>query len=464
MFVLRLRAQVRLLGTLFLLVSMPTWASAQVNIVPPCPGGGAYPDFVFVQDTGPGAQANTMTIDLSLATTGAWTVPFQDGRAVYDPGEWIVVLYYEDLVVPVGKRLRFKNHASRAPVALLATGSVRIDGEIDVSGSAGGSNTIAPFFAEPGPGGFRGARGAAALDVHNATNGFGPGGSNVAAEGGTSSGAASGAGHATTGSPGSNNPGAAGAAYGGPLLDLLTGGSGGAAGHNAGGSTGVGGGGAGGGAIALATNGSLRIGETGRMIAAGGPRGVASNAHGGSGSGGAIRLVGSEVVLEPSGSSGTGAYVSALGGEGGGGSAGAGAAGRIVIEKNDVAPLRVLTSPAPAVVIGQVGAQPLLRRASLGRVRVSLVGSTPVPLDPRSELYGQPDVVLTTSGVTTFQILGEGVPVAAQVLLRLTRAAGRGTEVVVTAPAVGNDIYWTRTVDVLLDTGQYAAQARAVFP
>ena len=42
-----------------------------------------------------------------------------------------VVSVPEDLVVPVGKRLRFKNHASRAPVALLATGSVRVDGEID---------------------------------------------------------------------------------------------------------------------------------------------------------------------------------------------------------------------------------------------------------------------------------------------------------------------------------------------
>ncbi|MCY2959242.1 MAG: hypothetical protein NTY35_03675, partial [Planctomycetota bacterium] len=66
-------------------------ARAQVNIVPPCPGGGAYPEFVFVQDTGSGAQSNTMTIDLSLATTGTWTVPFPDGRAVYDPQEWVVV-------------------------------------------------------------------------------------------------------------------------------------------------------------------------------------------------------------------------------------------------------------------------------------------------------------------------------------------------------------------------------------
>ncbi|MCY2959977.1 MAG: hypothetical protein NTY35_07400, partial [Planctomycetota bacterium] len=172
-----------------------------------------------------GAQSNTMTIDLSLATTGTWTVPFPDGRAVYDPQEWVVVLYYEDLIVPAGKTVRFRNHGSRAPVAMLATNSLTIEGTIDVSGESGDSANGPPRYAEPGPGGFRGARGTLFPTANDTSSGFGPGGGlrNTAA----GSWMGNGAGHGTVGVVGVPSANPPGAAYGQHTLTRLVGGSGG---------------------------------------------------------------------------------------------------------------------------------------------------------------------------------------------------------------------------------------------
>ncbi len=136
--------------------------------------------FVFVQDTGPGAQANTMTIDLALAASGldgqgqpiTWQTPSPvAGRGVYDPFVWAVVFKYSAIAMPAGKTVRFANHPSRAPVVWLVAGSVVVEagGQVVLDGVgsfSGGAHT------EPGPGGFRSGQPISGVG----TDGFGPGG------------------------------------------------------------------------------------------------------------------------------------------------------------------------------------------------------------------------------------------------------------------------------------------------
>ncbi len=451
------------------LVAASHFVSAQVSIVPPCPGGGAYPDFAFVQDTGPGAQANTMTIDLSLATTGPWTVPFQDGRAVYDPQEWVVVLYYRDVVIPYGKTVRFRNHGSRAPVAMLATNTMSIQGVIDVSGEPGVLPGDTPRYTEPGPGGFRGALGTAFGLQALTSAGFGPGGGlfGIGASNGT------GASYATAGEQGQSAGPAPRPVYGSDSLSYLIGGSGGGgAGVNAGPVTGAG---SGGGAILIAADVSIEVGSYASLLAKGGSARSGSGVlrFGGAGSGGSIRVVSDVVVLQGPVSGSFGANLNAVGGArvgGPGGNAGAGGLGRIRIEKNNAGEFPVLTAPLASIEVGQVGAQPLFRSQTLSRIRISEVrtGSNvqSVPVDPRAEIAGSPDLVLTGNATRTFVIEAANTPPTWNVTVRFTKATGVAPQQEVSVPPTGLEggLNWTRTVDVALPEGIYAVQARAFAP
>jgi hypothetical protein len=78
-------------------------------------------------------------IDLSKATTGTWddNNSANAGNGVYDPEKWAVVFKYTSVNVLAGKKLTFKNHATRAPVVWLVSGNVTIGGTVDLSGGGG---------------------------------------------------------------------------------------------------------------------------------------------------------------------------------------------------------------------------------------------------------------------------------------------------------------------------------------
>jgi hypothetical protein len=184
------------------------------------------------------------------------------------------IFHCTSITIASSRVLSFRRNALNTPVYLLATGDVKIDGTIDVSGKQG-SNVAG---GEGGPGGFDGGNPGSVSTPPGA--GYGPGaGSGGAAANNNSPGAAGAAAFATPANTASTNRGAT---YGSALLIPIIGGSGGG---GAAGTPGVGGGG-GGGAIVIASN--TRIDLSGAINAngEGNPAGLPSG-----GSGGAVRLI-----------------------------------------------------------------------------------------------------------------------------------------------------------------------------
>lgn len=177
------------------------------------------------------------------------------------------IFHCTTIKVANGATLRFTRNALNTPVWLLATGEVRVDGAVDVSGEEGGlGNNLSP--GRGGPGGFDGGVGGYG---GSGFGGTGRGGDGIGPGGGVS-GLSGGGGF--FGGDGSKS-------YGNALLLPLIGGSGGA---GMDGNPGIGGGG-GGGALLIGSN--TRITIDGQLRAEGG--GTPSYYNGGSG--GAIRLV-----------------------------------------------------------------------------------------------------------------------------------------------------------------------------
>ncbi len=183
-------------------------------------------------------------------------------------------------------------NASFAPVYLLATSNVVVEGTIDVSGQNGTS-----YSGQGGPGGFDG--GEAGIDSTDVPpgDGLGPGGGERIQE--IHDGANAGGGsYAQAGGPRSGTNVSA-STYGNRLVMPLIGGSGGGGSRSWNASQGKGGGG-GGGAILIAS--TTRVEISGQVQATGGAGAIAGcgafcgwNASG-SGSGGAIRIVALEVI------------------------------------------------------------------------------------------------------------------------------------------------------------------------
>jgi hypothetical protein len=82
-----------------------------------------------------------------------------------------VVFKYTNIIIATGKKVTFKNHATRAPVVWLVSGNVSIAGTVDLSGESARDVWSSPLdgwvwesthrplggrLTEPGPGGFRG--------------------------------------------------------------------------------------------------------------------------------------------------------------------------------------------------------------------------------------------------------------------------------------------------------------------
>ncbi|MCY2959979.1 MAG: hypothetical protein NTY35_07410 [Planctomycetota bacterium] len=123
-----------------------------------------------------------------------------------------------------------------------------------------------------------------------------------------------------------------------------------------------------------------------------------------------------------------------------------------------------------SIEVGQVGAQPLFRSQTLSRIRISEVRTganvQSVPLDPRAEIAGSPDLVLAGHAPRTFVVEALDTPPTWNVTLRFTKAAGVAPQQEVLAPPTGLEggVNWTRAVEVTLDEGIYAVQVRAWAP
>jgi hypothetical protein len=267
-------------------------------------------------------------------------------------------------------------------LALSASESLTIHGQLDLSASANGT---------PGPGGYPGGVGG--------ESGLGPGGGNVGQVGSLdfNEGGGGGGGYGRSGGPGGDGGsalgGEGGSPNGNPQLDPIIGGSGGGAGAAATGSL-PGAGGSGGGAVMLIALEYLRIGSTGVVHAGGGggQGGATQEAGGGGGAGGAVLLISPTVqilgIVAANGGGGGGSDASpardgeqglpsdehAQGGGSGGiggaaaipsggqggdepnhGTGGGGSTGRIRIESRDQPNLTGVISPAPSTTAFSLG-------------------------------------------------------------------------------------------------------------
>lgn len=358
--------------------------------------------------------SNTV-VDLSQADHGP-------GTGTYDPAHWAVVFNYTTIDVPAGVTVTFTNHKSGAPVVWLAQGDVALSGSIVLDGAGGGGYyNEAPFFAQPGPGGFEGGRREIDATTSRACAGLGPGGG-LTVLGNYGGGGA----YATSGSPGAGAAG--GAPYGDERILPLIGGSGGAAGNVPPPYGFPFGGGAGGGAILVASPTGILL--DGMITANGGPGG---GGVGGPGSGGAIRLRAPSVtglgLLRAYGGSGSSDTTYGL--------------GRIRIEASN---LSVADVGIP-VIVGSSTPGPIFPDPSAPTLEVTLIDTTAVPSDPDAGIETI-DAVVGDIGLVTLHIQATNIP--------------EGTVVdVILVPDGGNRITWQSTPL----TGSFASSsATATFP
>lgn len=390
---------------------------------------------------------SNVTIDLSQAASGAWDMPSPAaGNGVYDADKWAIVFKYSSINIPANVTVTFTNHPSRAPVVWLVSGPVTIAGAVNLDGAQGQNAGESLRYAEPGPGGFRGARAYLGM-TSPASAGFGPGGGpNGSATNGDESGVWAGS-YASVGggSPNTNAPAPA-PVYGNSRIVPLIGGSG--ASHSwynyfCGGGQRFGGG-AGGGAMLIASTTNVNV--SGSIHANGGWGGHTwcDNADGLGGSGGGVRIVAPSVT-------GTGSLRAVGGGNGGGG-------GRIRIETNDLQLADIL--PAPSLGIAPATAQ-LWPAANSPTTKILSVGGIPVPAEPRARItFPSADINTTQAPTTTVLIETRNFPVSGAVTLRVVAKSGNDF----TAPATlqsGNATLATWAVEVALPDDFSVLQVKA---
>jgi hypothetical protein len=340
------------------------------------------------------------------------------------------VFNFTTMTVAAGVTVSFVTRAGvrQPPISLLATGSVTINGRIDVSGADGGpggnGTQLFSNAGAAGPGGFDGGTGSNGLISPFGGAGLGPGGG---APGGA--GLAGHAGHLTAG-PGS----AGGRAYGSEsLVPLLGGSGGGGAATQFFGATGSGGGG-GGGAVLIAASGTLTL--NGQVTARGGAGGpdLAGSPGGGSGSGGAVRLVATTIA----GSGG----IDVVGGPGA-------SAGRVRIEAfTNTATLS--SSTAGSVTVGMPG---IVTLPVVG-LRIAGVAGVLAPAQPGGS-YGTPDVILpagTTSPVTV-ALEAQQIPLGTTITVTATPLSGAPISAIST-PLIGTPAAATATATLSIPTTQ----------
>lgn len=404
-------------------------------------------------------------IDLSQAPTGVWD---QDnsanaGKGVYDPEKWAVVFKYTSINVTAGKKVTFKNNASRAPVVWLVSGDVTIAGTVDLSGQSSltginyhpTNNPLGGALAEPGPGGFRGGAPWRGGDVLSGA-GFGPGGGRI---GGPFYWSGYGGSSAGNGSQAANFGELlqGGTRYGNPSVIPLVGGSGGGGGSHGGwGSAGA----AGGGALLIASSQKVGVTTEGRIMALGGSGTFAT----GGGSGGSVRIV--CATLDGLGS------LNAAGGEG----LTASGSGRIRLERI-VASGSMTITPAPSVIdLAEGNTAQLWPGIDAPTAKILSVNSVQAPADPNAS-FGSftPDVALPLVSQVEVIVETENVENASQVFVRITPRNGMtvagtaktdATEVAATVDQqIGTNplrLRWKATLPSL--AGHSALQARVIRP
>lgn len=435
--------------------------AAKNNIVTALAGAPAQPQVspiidpaLFVQYplyTGSGADANgnfdppTGTFTFDLATMGT-----------YDQARWAVVFHFKSVNIKNGTTVKFTNHPSKAPVVWIVETTVTVAGTIDLSGShATTNNLLVDDYAEPGPGGFRGGRGAYQTGPGGSV-GFGPGGGNHNSTASSNMGTGSygsGAGYATAGAQTGVSVAPGGATYGSPQIFPLIGGSGGA-GYHSGGVNGSGPqGGGGGGALLLSTNGTIAIQKSGKVYANGGDSSNSfSNNFSGAGSGGAVRFVADSISIQKDQTST--AQIHAHGGQGGGYWGGN---GRIRFEANAI-DLQVDSSP-PSSVSNIPG--PIFQ-TNQPEIYLKSVNGVSVTNDPHSGLkQSLADHVIQAGSNAQLQFEAKNVPVGKMVSLRISGA--NGTILTPAAQALvstADPSVHTVTFTVNLMNGVSAIQAR----
>lgn len=395
----------RVVIILSVLVAMLAHSHAQLNV----PSDGS--------DGALNVTSNT-TIDLRLATTGAWNTP-GNGNGVYDPDRWAVVFKYSSVTLTAAT-LNFINHRSNAPVVWLVQGDVIIDNAtIDL-------RTFDQFlgFVVPGPGGYRGGRGLSNPSSPAGSAGFGPGGATYLGS------EPSDAGYAT---PGGGAGG--GIAYGNPQIVPLIGGSGGAGLNSTPFPSGNGGG-----AILIVASGRI-VFSPGSAIRA---EGVNISGSASNGSGGSVRLVADRLE-------GDGLILTRLGSE---------SPGRVRIEVNHSAFSGQIIG---SISVGIPGNPPLIWPPnSAPSVRIVQVAGQNAPSDP-SARFDQPDMSVGSSGTVTVRIAAQNVPSNWNVTLRIVRFAGDDFRVNATRVS-GNDANSVYEATLALPPGMMTLQVRASAP
>ena len=202
--------------------------------------------------------------------------------------------FFELFIIEQGVEVRV---IGSAPLEIKCKGEVRIDGLLNLNGSAGTSpaSFLTPGIGgQAGPGGFQGADGVFSIaSPVSGLNGKGPGYGRGALQM-----AGTGAGFATLGT---SCQGFGGSVYGDSLLYSILGGSGGASGAAPlNGASGAGGGG--GGALSIQSCQQISIGITGSITASGGDGGNSDQFGfpGGGGSGGGILLMSRTIRIDGS--------------------------------------------------------------------------------------------------------------------------------------------------------------------
>lgn len=320
----------------------------------------------------------------STGADGALTFNVPPGTTInFDPAtfsppldaEGDNVYHFTTITVPAGITVRLSGSVlGSTPVYWLASGQVRIDGTLDLSGETGGAGGQAALPATPGAGGYPGGSGGASRSA-----GLGPGGGAAAQTGTRAGGPAT---HVST--------------YGNRFLRPLIGGSGG------GGSEFLGGGG-GGGSLLIASSESITL--NGSILATGG-------VGAGGGSGGAIRLLAPRIA-------GTGA-LRVYGGQNGGGPENTSAEGgrmRLEAFRNEFSGTVDLGSSPSAGEFRSVTLIPNSPIFSPAPIRIVRVGGSAVPGLPRAS-FANPDVTINSAQPVTVEI--EASKVTPGTVVRLT--------------------------------------------
>lgn len=392
------------------------------------------------------------------------------------------ILNYKSINIPSGVTVTFKPNQLNTPVVLLVQGNVTISGKLSVNGrtapaSGSAGDGVLSDDAEPGAGGsggYSGGRGGKPIGAANSASstdrgggkGLGPGGGSGAAfcSSGYAYNGGAGGSYGTVGGDGEYGCGgtqSAGPTYGSNELLPLVGGSGGGGGGTAS-AWSAGGGGGGGGALLIAVSGTLTIRGSGAQVTAiGGNGGTASYpgcgvytvTGGGGGSGGAIRLIATTFSGSSSGAV-IYAYAGSAGGSCGIGTNGYGGDGRIRLEADTLqwdgstSPTPSRATPGPIFIPG------------LPSLKITSIAGSQVPDSPT----GNEDVRLpaSTPNPVTVSFATTGIPVGN--VVKLSVAPYRGSEVsAVSTALVGSTQAATASATVSLPTGGSTLQASITY-